>query len=76
MAAISQEKASCTDVCVGAVDCGLATAAGGGLFIGAIGIWVVSGMVTGMVVCGNTGSVEMASEKSGDDSATVSATGD
>ena len=69
MAAISKEKVSCTDVCIVAVGgCGLATGGAGALCIGAIGVWVVSGMVAGVVICGNTGSLEMALGKSDADS--------
>src|SRR6266550_131927 len=62
-AAISKEKVSCTAVCIVAAGCGLATVAGEGLFAGAVGISVVSGMVAGVVVCGNTGLVEIAAGK-------------
>src|SRR6266576_950511 len=61
--AISKEKVSCTDVCIVAAGCGLATMTGEGLFAGAVGISVVSGMVAGVVVCGNTGLVEIAAGK-------------
>src|SRR6266436_2829835 len=69
MAAISKEKVSCTDVCIAAAGgwgcgCGFATGGAGALVIGAIGVWVVSGMVAGVVICGNTGSVEAALGKS------------
>ena len=65
MAAISKEKVSCTDVCiVAAGGCGLATRRQPGLCVtGAIGVWVVSGMVAGVVICGNTGSVEISTWK-------------
>ena len=76
MAAISKENVSCTDVCIVAAGCGLATAADGRLSIGAVGIWVVSGIFAGVVVCGNTGSVKMVAGKPDAGSATVSATGD
>src|SRR5439155_5792506 len=72
----SKEKVSCTDVCVVAAACGLATALDGGLLAGAIGIWVVSGMVAGVVVCGNTGSMRIAAGKSGAGSVTASTSGD
>src|SRR5438552_438939 len=50
MAAISKEKVICTDVCVPAGGgCGFATVGVGALFTGAIGVWVVSGMVSGVV---------------------------
>ena len=68
IAEISNEKVSCTDVCIVAAGCGLVTGAAGGLVIGAAdglvigagGIWVGSGMVAGVVVCGNSGSAEIA----------------
>ena len=68
IAAISKEKVSCTDVCIVAAGCGLVTGADGGLLtgaggalvIGAGGIWVGSGMVAGVVVCGNSGLAEIA----------------
>ena len=76
MAAISKEKVSCTDVCiVAAGGCGLATGVAGALVIGAVGVWVVSGMVAGVVVCGNTGSVEIAFGKSDTDSVVASPSG-
>src|SRR6266446_2589800 len=76
MAAIAKEKVSCTDVCiVAAGGCGLATGGAGALVIGAIGVWVVSGMVAGVVICGNTGSVEAALGKSGTRSVVVSPVG-
>src|SRR5439155_9387537 len=56
MATISNEKVSCTEVCIpppgiGACGCGcgLGTGGAGALAIGAGGVWVVSGMVAGMV---------------------------
>src|SRR5207247_2723607 len=60
IAAISNEKVSCTEVCIpaagtGACGCGLGTGGAGALAIGAGGVWVVSGMVAGMVGCGKTG---------------------
>src|SRR5436190_21080080 len=62
IAAISNEKVSCTEVCIpaagtGAVGCGcgLSTGGAGALAIGAGGVWVVSGMVAGMVGRGKTG---------------------
>src|SRR4029077_17389147 len=61
IAAISNEKVSCTDVCIAAGGgCGFAPggAGAGALDIGAVGVWVVSGMVAGVVICGNTGSAE------------------
>src|SRR6266542_5892495 len=77
MAAISKEKVSCTDVCiVAAGGCGLATGVAGALVIGAIGVWVVSGMVAGVVVCGNTGSLGVALVKSEIGSIVASAAGD
>src|SRR5437773_5489858 len=79
MAAISKEKVSCTDVCIAAAGgCGFATGAAGAgaLFTGAIGVWVVSGMVAGVVVCGNTGSLEGALAKSDIGSIVASAAGD
>jgi hypothetical protein len=59
---------SCTDVWIVAAGCGLVigaaggllTGAAGGFVIGAGGIWVGSGMVAGVVVCGNSGSAEIA----------------
>src|SRR5438128_6885337 len=36
--------------------------AGTGGGFGAVGVWVVSGMITGVVICGKTGSVETAVE--------------
>src|SRR6266699_4822390 len=75
-AAISKENVSCTDVCIVAAGCGLATVAGEGLFAGAVGISVVSGMVAGVVVCGNTGSVEIAAGKLVAGFVTASATED
>jgi hypothetical protein len=76
MAAISKEKVSCTDVCiVAAGGCGLATGGTGALLIGEVGVWVVSGMVAGVVVCGNTGSVEIALGKSDTDSVVASPSG-
>src|SRR6266496_4376064 len=75
-AAISKENVSCTDVCIVAAGCGLATVAGEGLFAGAVGISVVSGMVAGVVVCGNTGSVEIAAGKLDAGFVTASATED
>ncbi len=79
MAAISNEKVSCTDVCIAAGGgCGLATGGtgAGALDIGAVGVWVVSGMVAGVVICGNTGSLEMAFGKSDTGADIGSATGD
>ena len=70
-AAISKEKVTLTQVCI--VPDGLATAVAGGLFIGAVGILVGSGMVAGGVVCGNTGSGEMAFGQSDAHSVTASA---
>ena len=65
MAAISKEKVICTDVCIAAGGgCGFATGGAGALVVGAIGVWVVSGMVAGVVICGNTDSVEAALVKS------------
>jgi len=65
MAAISKEKVSCTDVCiVEGGGCGFATGGAGALVIGAIGVWVVSGMVAGVVICGDAGSVKTALGKS------------
>src|SRR5438874_11343259 len=60
IAAISNEKVSCTEVCIppagtGACGCGLGTGGVGALAIGAGGVWVVSGVVAGVVVCGKTG---------------------
>ena len=60
MAAISKENVRCTDVCIpaagtGAGGCGLAIGGAGALAIGAGGVWVISGMVAGVVVCGKTG---------------------
>src|SRR5438552_1021287 len=76
IAAISNKKVSCTDVCIVAVGgCGLATGGAGALCIGAIGVWVVSGMVAGVVICGNTGSVEIALGKSYTDPGFASAVG-
>src|SRR6476620_12439254 len=77
MAAISKEKVSCTDVCIvaGGGGCGLATGGAGALFTGAVGVWVVSGMVAGVVICGNTGSGKTALGKSDTDSAVVAAIG-
>src|SRR5215470_5354134 len=56
IAAISNEKVSCTEVCIplagtGACGCGcgLGTGGAGALATGAGGVWVVSGMVAGMV---------------------------
>ena len=48
--------------------CGLIMASAGVLATGVVGIWVVSGMVAGLVVCGNTGSVEMSLGESDADS--------
>jgi hypothetical protein len=79
MAAISKEKVSCTEVCIAAAGgCGFATGAAGAgaLFTGAIGVWVVSGMVAGVVVCGNTGSLEVTVAKSDIGSIVASAAGD
>src|SRR5436190_22693343 len=52
----SNEKVSCTEVCIPAAGtgacgcgCGLGTGGAGALAIGAGGVWVVSGMVAGMV---------------------------
>src|SRR5947207_14180232 len=60
--AISNEKVSCTEVCIpaagtGGGGCGwvLGTGGAGALAIGAGGVWVVSGMVAGIVVCGKRG---------------------
>ena len=80
MAAISKEKVSCTDVCIAApggwgCGCGFATGGAGALVTGAIGVWVVSGMVAGVVICGNTGSVESALGKSETGSAVASSVG-
>src|SRR5919106_578723 len=90
IAAISKENVSCTDVCIVAAGCGLVTGAAGGLLtgvagglltgaagglvIGAGGIWVGSGMVAGVVVCGNSGSAEVAAWMPG--AVAGSATGD
>src|SRR5215468_5749166 len=62
IAAISNEKVSCTEVCIpaagtGGCGCGLGTGGAGALAIGAGGVWVVSGMVAGMVGSGKTGLV-------------------
>src|SRR5438105_3813352 len=77
MAAISKEKVSCTDVCIVAAGCcALTTGGAGALFIGAVGVWVVSGMVTGVVVCGNTRSVEIAVGKSDTDITAALVSGD
>src|SRR4029077_18354918 len=61
IAAISNEKVSCTEVCIPAAGtgacgcgCGLGTGGAGALAIGAGGVWVVSGMVAGVVGCGMT----------------------
>src|SRR5215813_12262837 len=61
IAAISNEKVSCTEVCIppaGTGACGwgwgLDTGGAGALAIGAGGVWVVSGMVAGVVGCGKT----------------------
>src|SRR5205823_8663910 len=60
MAAISNEKVSCTDVCITAGGgCGFAIGGAGALFAGAVGVWVVSGMFVGVVVCANRGSAEV-----------------
>src|SRR6185295_17554437 len=64
MAAISKEKVSCTDVCIVAGAGGLGTGGAGALFTGAVGVWVVSGMVAGVVICGNAGSGKTALGKS------------
>src|SRR6187551_1979936 len=62
IAAISNEKVSCTEVCIPAAGtggcgcgCGLGTGGAGALAMGAGGVWVVSGMVAGMVGCGKMG---------------------
>src|SRR5260370_19773853 len=66
IAAISNEKVSCTEVCIPAAGtgacgcvcgcvCGLVTDGGGALAIGAGGVWVVSGMVAGVVGFGKAG---------------------
>src|ERR1041384_6181476 len=69
IAAISKEKVSCTEVCIpvagtAACDCGcgcgLGTGGAGGLAIGAGGVWVVSGMVAGMVGSEKAGSAGIA----------------
>src|SRR4029434_4432997 len=64
IAAISNEKVSCTEVCIPAAGtggcgcgCGLGTGGAGALAIGAGGGVVVSGMVAGMVGSGKTGRV-------------------
>src|SRR5438093_13776192 len=80
IAAISNEKVSCTDVCMPAAGacgcgCGLATGGAGALAIGAGGVWVVSGMVAGMVVCGKTAWAGIAGWESEIDSVTASTTG-
>src|SRR5260370_7956738 len=80
MAAISKEKVSCTDVCIAAAGgwgcgCGFATGGAGALVTGAIGVWVVSGMVAGVVICGNTGSVESITGKSDTGSVVASSVG-
>src|ERR1700757_134446 len=78
MAAISKEKVSCTDVCIAAgagAGCGFATGGAGALVTGAIGVWVVCGMVAGVVICENTGSVESALGKSDTGSVVASSVG-
>src|SRR2546423_6144059 len=53
MAAISNEKVSCTDVCITAGGCcGFAIGGGGGFFWGGGGGWVVFWMILGGVVFG------------------------
>src|SRR6266566_3466285 len=69
-------EVNCTDACIVAAGCGLATVTGEGLFAGAVGISVVSGMVAGVVVCGNTGLVEIAVGKLDARLVTASATED
>src|SRR5215203_5386578 len=68
IAAISNEKVSCTEVCIPAAasgacgcGCGLSTGGAGALAIGAGGVWVVSGMVAGMVGSGKSGWTGIAS---------------
>src|SRR5918996_1127715 len=91
IAAISKENVSCTDVCIVAAGCGLVTGAAGGLVtgaagglltgaagglvIGAGGIWVGSGMVAGVVVCGNSGSAEVAAWMAGAGTVAASVSG-
>src|SRR5215475_6753017 len=76
MAAISNEKVSCTDVCIAAGGCcGLAIGGAGALFTGAVGGWVVSGMIAGVVVCGGTGSAEAGLDESGGNVAALASTG-
>src|SRR5881227_4409517 len=60
--AISNEKVSCTEVCIPAAGtgacgcgCGLGTGGAGALAIGAGGVWVVSGMFAGVVGSGKVG---------------------
>src|SRR5439155_26265941 len=61
MAAISNEKVSCTDVCITAGGCcGFAIGGAGGLVEGAVGVWVVLGKIAGVVVWENAGSAEAA----------------
>src|SRR5215813_15334444 len=73
IAAISNEKVSCTEVCIPAAGtgaggwgcgCGLAIGGAGVLAMGAGGVWVVSGMVAGVVICGKTGWAGIAGWKS------------
>src|SRR5262249_54464590 len=84
MAAISNEKVSCTEVCIPAAGasgcgcgcvCGLGTCGTGALSRGAGGVWVVSGMVAGMVVCGKTGWAGIGGWKSAICSIVASTTG-
>ena len=83
IAEISNEKVSCTDVCIVAAGCGLVTGAAGGLLTGAIGglvigaggIWVGSGMVAGVVVWENSGPAEIAAWIPGSGAVTASTTG-
>src|SRR5207249_12274058 len=67
IAPISNEKVSCTEVCIpaagmgaGGCGCGLAIGGAGALATGADGVWVVSGMITGVVICGKIGSAGIA----------------
>src|SRR5262249_9007061 len=82
IAAISNEKVSCTEVCIpaagtgaGGCGCGLGNGGAGVLAIGAGEVWVVSGMVAGVVVCGKTGWAGIARCKSEIDSVVAWTTG-
>ena len=54
----------------------IAGTGGGFAGVGAVGVWVVSGMVAGVVICGKIGSAETAVGSSGGESTVASSGGD